>query len=227
VGYNPSFDPAFRGPDMSAIETVRLSTDSGATWKRVKSGVRLDMERMRLYVKRNISFYGATAAAPGISRKLSTTTGLAVAVTIATLNEFPMVSETAATSLFLSRTRCRKVNRRDFIPLYRVASKLPDVAVDNPNTFTDVATTLAAYYDPTAELTVLRTALFAGRNELEVAFAGELPLFPDMAVGDSLTTSPLVLWPTLTNPVRVTRMEYDVANLGVRFAATNNLDGGA
>lgn len=216
------------GDPVRAVECIQLSRDGGTLWSRVKSGVRLDLEKMRVCVSRKGSVYGITKTenARAYNIAAGAESSVHVKVTITTIVEYPLVAVTEATSLYLARSRTRRILRRDFVPMSRMASEVPDLAAVNPNTFTTLApgTALAKYRDPEAEMIAIRDRLFDARSELEVSVSANLPASPLVDIGDNLETWPLVLWST-TQPVRVLRVEFDPDRIDLKIQATNNIDG--
>lgn len=217
---------ADEGTDIPATECVQISLDSGSTWQRVRSGVKLDLDKMRVHVGRKCSAYGSIKAAPPMTLPITEATPIRLKLTITTILEYPIVSETDNASWYLSRPRTRRILRRDFVPLYRINSEVPDLTSSNPNTFTMLASgsTVTAYRDPTSDMEAFRDRIFAARNELEVDFNCTLPTAPEIQLGDAVTTWPLSLW-TTTQPVRVMRLDFDPDSIDIKIQATNNIDG--
>jgi len=216
------------GRPVPCRECIWLSWDAGSTYYRLRSGVRIDRDRMRIYLDRDISYYGDTADASARKKTLKTadTANLELRITVATRIESPVVSGTAAGSLYLSTQRTRRIVRSDLVPRYRYNAELPDLASADPNARTTAASgAIETYDDVTTELEYIRDNIWDARDSAESELRCSLEFFPALAVGDGVSLSPLDLG--LPDDMRITELQLDPSNMRIRLRATNNPDGSA
>lgn len=224
-GYVAALTDIRTGDDFPCSEAIWLSEDSGATWKRVKSGVHIDFEKMRLYVHRSGQYYGTAVGDMALSWDITSSTGVRILFTVATELELPRLYVATVPSPYLPVRRTVRVIRREFNQHLRYKSYLPDLASTNPNTYTIMAaSTLEDYDSPDADLKRIADQLLTMRQTMECNVSLSLPFFPKLTIGDSITFAPLNLV-SAGGTMRVTSIEYDCRALEVSITANNNIVG--
>jgi hypothetical protein len=195
------------------------------TFRRVKSGVHVDFEKMRLYVHRVGQYYGTDREAEAEAWDITSATDVRILFTVATELEYPRSYVATVASPYLPTRRTRRVIRREFKHNMRLKSYLPDLAATDPNTYTILSSTSLETYDSAdAELQRIATQLLTMRQTMECDIAFTLPFFPSLVVGDALTFAPLNLI-SAGGTMRVTSLELDCERFDVAVTANNNIVG--
>lgn len=219
AAYQDALDTTWSGTPIPCRETVWLTFDSGSTWKRVKAGVRIDLDNCRVYVAKSGTSYGTTAGSEVPWLYTSAPAGLGILFTVATRTEYAEVQ--GHSDRYLASARTRKIVRRDLVPTQRYNSYLPSPGSANPSAYTQYAATLETYDSVTAALQAVRDELWRTRSAAEVTVNFTLPFAPEINHGDALTLAPLTLGLT---GLRVLDIAVNAETLDMTVRASNNVD---
>lgn len=198
-----------------------ISVNSGDSWVKVKSGVRIDPQRCRVYYRPTITTDVYRDGEP-LTFTIDATGTLDMAITAAVTTEYPQIA--GSTSTYLPIPRTKRILRRDLQPTARAISFAAIAPSDTGNDSTIPSNLTATYgiYDTVLpQLETIRDELVAARQTSEIAVTLRLPFAPMISHGDAITVTPAEL---SLGTLRVTGVNFDPATLDTSISATNNLD---